>query len=100
MKSKPNSNRIINTDKIQRLENRVMVKFLRACGYPLRGVRKALFCLNCIDERTLGIHLGIRQQTMNKTSLGQRRNPEIQRKIAEAFNVPVDEMFPPDEEIL
>ena len=99
MIKKPFENSTTCHNIMQVTTNLIVLRFLRACGYPMRNIRKALFLLNDIEEQAMAAALGLNRQTMNKTSLGQRRNPIIQEKIARSFGVPLADMFPNDENV-
>lgn len=66
---------------------------LKLLGYPLVNIRKALHKLTRITQPEMANAIGTSRQNITLNINGGRGNPKIQAKIAEIWNVPVEELF-------
>lgn len=84
---------MIQQEKIISFNNRVAVKSLKALGYPLANIRKALHKLIGIGQPEIAKKLKKSRQCITHTVSGLDKNPEVQEGIADVFEVPVQELF-------
>lgn len=78
-------------------KNRMAFMWLRQMGFPASNIRRAFSKLTDIKHISMAERHGLSRLTISKTIAGERQNRKTQEIVAWEFNVPVDEMFPPDE---
>ena len=74
-------------------QNRKVLVQLALMGYPLARVRKAMVALTGIPHRELAKKAGVSRQNVTLHISGRRNSPKIQEAIAEAWDIPKDELF-------
>lgn len=77
----------MNSQNIRALES------LKNLDYPLPSIRKAMHKLTGISQPDMSKILNVSRQTITLTISGDRTNSEIQEKIAEVWQVPVNTLF-------
>ena len=76
--------------------NHLAVNMLLTLGFPPSNIRKALHKLTGITQPDLAQRLGVSRPTVSATIDGTRHSVNVQSGIADAFGVPVDDLFRPD----
>lgn len=74
-------------------QNIKAVETLKKLNYPLPNIRRAMHKLTGISQPDMAKILNISRQTITLTISGDRANSEIQKQIAEIWQVPVDQLF-------
>jgi transcriptional regulator with XRE-family HTH domain len=63
---------------------------------PLSSLeRKAQMVLKQVQQIALAEQLGVTQSHISQVLSGDRRSPRVEQAIADAFGMPVEEVFPP-----
>jgi len=71
------------------------VSRLKQLGYDLKTIRRTLPALTGMTHPYVAEVLGVSRQAVTSTMNGDRSNALMQRRIAEAYGVPADEIFQP-----
>ena len=74
-------------------KNRLAVAQLRLLDFPIESIRKALSKLTGIEHSEIARGLGVSRQTVTLHLCGYRHNPKVQQGIADALNIPVEDIF-------
>lgn len=74
--------------------NLMAVQMLRTLGYEQVHINKALPKLTGLSHPELSKRLGVSRQAVTHTMNCERTNIKLQSMIADAYGIPVDELFP------
>lgn len=75
--------------------NQKALNCLKALGFSLPEIRRALLCLNNITVSEIARASGeVSQPTITNTIRGIRANPATQKRIADQLSLSKDEIFP------
>ena len=66
---------------------------LKNMGYPLANIRRAMCKLTGMSHPQIAQNAGCPRIAITHTIIGLRSTPDLQEKIAKAFDVPASEMF-------
>jgi len=78
---------------MEKSRNHLAVIQLKLLGYSIKNIRKALPKLTGIEHKDAAKYAEKSRECITKYIAGRGTNPEIQAKIAEVYNVPVEELF-------
>lgn len=73
--------------------NAEAVKTLKKLGYPLINIRKALPKLTGISQPQMAKMVNTSRPSITLTINGERTSTAMQTKIADIWQVPVDQLF-------
>lgn len=74
-------------------KNHIAVVQLKALGYPLDKIRKALHKLTGITQPEMAEMIGTSRINITNHISGRGNNLETQARIAEIWDIPIDELF-------
>jgi len=69
------------------------IPFLKHLGFPLVNIRKALPKLTGIQQQEIAIKIGTSDKNVTAHLNDHRHNAIIQKKLAEFYGVPTEELF-------
>ena len=78
---------------MEKTRNHLAVIQLKLLGYPLKNIRKALPKLTGIKHKDVAKYAEKSRECITKYIARRGTDPAIQAKIAEIYNVPVEELF-------
>lgn len=76
-----------------KLNNQKTLLFLKRQGYPLKYIRRALCCLNEIEDKDMARVLGITRAAVQLYINGLRHVKPIQEAIAAFLHVDREDLF-------
>jgi lambda repressor-like predicted transcriptional regulator len=79
---------------IQAIRNLMAVQILRAIGFDQINILKALPKLTGLTHPEVARRLGISRSSVSSAISMERTNRRLQQQIAEAYDVPVEILFP------
>lgn len=79
---------------IQAIRNLMAVQILRAIGFDQINILKALPKLTGLTHPQVARRLGISRSSVSSAISMERTNRRLQQQIAEAYDVPVEILFP------
>lgn len=77
--------------------NLMAVQVLNAIGFEHINILKALPKLSGLSHPNVADRLGVSRQSVTHTMNCVRTNRELQKKVAESYEVPVEILFPDTE---
>ena len=75
------------------IKNHHAVIQLKLLGFPLVNIRKSFHKLTGITHEEMARNVGTSRANLTNHIDGRRHNSEIQQKIADVYEVPVNELF-------
>jgi DNA-binding transcriptional regulator YdaS (Cro superfamily) len=75
-------------------QNVDILRTLRSCGFPMIRIRQAMFLLAGTNRAAIATKVGMSMSVVSQHISGIRTNQRVMDAIAEALDVPKDELFP------
>ena len=87
--------------RIQLIESNkvhMAITYLQHLGFHMTNIRLALPKLTGITHAEISIGSGVHVKSVTKYIAGKRKKSDGKIKLARFFNVPVDDLFPDEEQ--
>ena len=81
---------------MENINHAITLRMLQKQGYDEVSIRQAISLLTGIYHEALAEEFGVSRGYVTLIISGVRKTPQVQKKLADKWGVPVEELFPND----